>query len=146
MKKNLTHVTSELQRTKAMLSYIHEFSARQYHNPRGQQYFSMQSEREIGPVAAFQILHETYEIVSWAFAHTKIPVLIKAQGQVNFCTWKESAHILVEWHISIDMKNIKCLYGLGHGLNSLRCCIICNQTHVKHVVLTEQVKSVMSYL
>jgi hypothetical protein len=37
----------------------------------------------------------------------------------------------VEWHLSADMKTIKCMYGLGHGANAPNSCIYCMQQRTK---------------
>jgi hypothetical protein len=48
-------------------------------DPKSEGYFSVQSEREIWPVVAFQIPRETHTILQWVFSKTKIPTLIDAQ-------------------------------------------------------------------
>ena len=42
-------------------------------------YFSVQSEREIFPIASFQVIKESYDILKWVFDRTEIPKLIEAQ-------------------------------------------------------------------
>lgn len=109
------------------------------------EYFSVQSEREIWPVAAFQVPRETHEILSWVFSKTKIPNLIKAQGKGQMLHVPGVGSFAVEWHLACDMKTIKCLYGLKMGANSLQSCIYCNQERVKGKVVThEEVEKSMS--
>jgi hypothetical protein len=100
------------------------------------EYFSVQSEREIWPVATFQIPHETNEILSWVFNLTKIPDLIKAQGRGQLLEVPGIGSFTVEWHLAADMKTIKAMYGLKQGPNCPQCCIYCCQTRVKPVVGT----------
>jgi hypothetical protein len=42
-------------------------------------YFSVQSEEEIWPIACFQVLKETHEILKWVFQQTEFPAIIKSQ-------------------------------------------------------------------
>ena len=99
-------------------------------------YFSVQAKREIWPIAAFQIPCETHAILRWVFNLTKIPAVIKAQGAGQLLEVNGIGSFAVEWHIAADMKTIKAIYGLSQpGPNSPECCIYCNQTRVKHVVM-----------
>ena len=52
--------------------------------PNTTEYFSVQSEREIWPMASFQIPCEIHEILSCIFSKTKLPALIKAHEKVNY--------------------------------------------------------------
>ena len=105
-------------------------------DPESDRYFSIQAEREVWPIAAFQIPCETHAILSWVFNLTKIHAVIKAQGAGQLLEVNEVGSFAVEWHIVADMKTIKAIYGLSQGPNSPQCCIYYNQTQVKHVVMT----------
>ena len=48
-----------------------------------EKYFSVQSEHEIWPIAAFQVEKESYEVLSWMFGRTKFPRLISAIQWTN---------------------------------------------------------------
>ena len=110
------------------------------------EYFSVQSEREIWPIVAFQIPRETYEILRWMFNLTLIPSLISAQRHGQLLDVEGVGYFAVDWHIVANMKSIKCLYDLGQGdPNCPQCCIYCNQTRQKPCVLTtQQTKATMS--
>jgi len=103
-------------------------------NTKSKEYFSVQSEREIWPVATFQIPRETNEILSWIFNLTKIPTVIKAQGQGQLLEVLSVGSFIVEWHLVANMKTIKAMYGLKQGPNSPQSCIYSSQTQVKHMV------------
>ena len=105
-------------------------------HPKSQKYFSVQSEREIWPIAAFQIPRETHEILKVVFNSTNIPAMIKAQMAGQLLYVEGVGSFPVEWHLAADMKSIKSLYGLGQGPNSPQCCIFCNQTRIKPIVVT----------
>jgi hypothetical protein len=104
--------------------------------PNSDRYFSVQSEREIWPVASFQISRESNEILSWVFSKTKIPKLLQAQEDGQLLEVPGVGSFTVEWHLSADLKTIKCMYGLKLGANSLQSCIYCNHKQVKPIVST----------
>ena len=105
-------------------------------DPNSEEYFSVQSELEIWPIASFQVPRETHQILSWVFSQTKIPSLIKAQGARQLLEVLERGAFNVEWHLGADMKTIKCVYGLNMGANCLHSCIYCLQERKKTVVST----------
>lgn len=96
-----------------------------------ERYFSIQSEREIWPIASFQVPRESYDILKWVFDQTHIPSLIKLQGEGQLLNVPGIGDFSIEWHLAADMKTIKCVYGLKHGANSLHSCIYCCQERVK---------------
>ena len=105
-------------------------------DPKSDEYFSVQSEREIWPIASFQVPRETHEILNWVFSQTKIPALVKAQEEGQLLEVPDRGSFKVEWHLAADMKTIKCMFGLSMGANSLHCCIYCLQERKKTVVAT----------
>jgi len=84
-------------------------------DPNSSKYFSVQSEREIWPIASFQIPKESYDILNWVFSRTKIPELIKAQGAGQLLDVPGIGSFPIEWHLAADMKTLKCMYGLKWG-------------------------------
>jgi len=96
-----------------------------------ERYFSVQSEREICPIASFQVPRESHEILKWVFDQTQIPNLIKLQGEGLLLNVLGIGDFSIEWHLATDMKTIKCVYGLKHSANSLHSCIYCCQEQVK---------------
>ena len=99
-------------------------------------YFSLQSEREIWPVASFQVPKESYEILSWVFKKSTIPDLISAQENGQLLEVPGIGEFKVQWHLAADMKTIKVMYDLKHGANALHTCIYCMQERTKPVVTT----------
>ncbi len=99
-------------------------------------YFSVQSKTEIWPIACFEVAKESYEVLHWVFQQTQLPALIKAQDEGQLLTVEGVGNFKVEWHLSTDMKTIKCLYELKHGANATHSCIYCNQQRTKPMVGT----------
>lgn len=97
-------------------------------------YFSVQSEQEIWPVACFQVEKESHEVLDWVFRKTKFPDVISAQSSGQKLVVPGIGSFSVEWHLSADMKTIKCMYGLKHGPSSKMNCIYCEQERNKPVV------------
>ena len=81
-------------------------------------YISIQSEREIWPIGCFQVRKESHEVLSWVFSQTKIPALIAAQDNEQLLSVPGIRDFKVEWHLSAEMKTIKCIYGLSHGASA----------------------------
>lgn len=94
-----------------------------------QRYFSVQSEQEIWPVGCFQVGKESFEILDWVFRQTKYPEVIKAQTDGQLLEVPGRGSFAIEWHLSADMKTIKCMNGLQHGPSSKMNCIYCEQIH-----------------
>jgi len=99
-------------------------------------FFSVQSETEIWPIACFEVAKESNEVLHWVFQQTQFLALIKAQVEGRLLCVEGVGNFRVEWHLSADMKTIKCLYGLKHGANAIHSCIYCNQQRTKSVVGT----------
>ena len=99
-------------------------------------YFSVQSETKIWPIACFEVAKEFYDVLQWMFQQTQFPALIKAHDEGQLLTIEGVENFKVEWHLSADMKTIKCLYGLKHGANATYSCIYCNQQRTKPVLGT----------
>lgn len=94
------------------------------------EYIAVQSEREIWPIGCFQVRKESHEVLSWVFSQTKIPALIAAQDNGQLLSVPGIGDFKVEWHLSADMKTIKCMYGLSHGACSQYNCIYCSQVKI----------------
>ena len=94
-----------------------------------ERYFSVQSEQEIWPIGCFQVDKESYEILNWVFEQTRFPEVIKAQNEGQTLDVPGRGSFPVEWHMSADMKTIKCMNGLQHGPSCKMNCIYCEQIH-----------------
>jgi hypothetical protein len=101
-------------------------------------YFSAQSKLEIWPIACFQVHKESYDVLKWVFGQTKFPQVIQAQEDGQLLTVDGVGQFRVEWHLSADMKTIKCMYGLKHGANNKHSCIYCIQERSKPDVGTNE--------
>lgn len=99
-------------------------------------YFSVQSEREVWPIASFQVPKESHVVLDWVFKQTSIPGLIAAQDNGQLLMVPDVGEFKVQWHLSADMKTIKVMYGLKHGANCLHTCIYCNQERTKPTITT----------
>jgi len=79
---------------------------------------------------------ESYHILSWVFNQTKLSELISAQGAGQMLDILGVGSFKIEWHLSADMKTIKCLYGLSHGACAQMSCMYCCQKSTKATVGT----------
>jgi hypothetical protein len=96
-----------------------------------ERYFSVQSEQEIWPIGCFQVGKESYDILDWAFQQTKWPEVIAAQSRGQQLIVNGVGNFNIEWHLSADMKTIKCMNGLQHGPTSCMTCIYYEQLREK---------------
>ena len=80
--------------------------------PGTPKYFFVQSEREIWPLASFQVTKESHQVLDWVFKQTPIPALIEAQENGQLLEVPNVGSFKVQWHLAVDMKTIKCMYGL----------------------------------
>lgn len=101
-----------------------------------ERYFSVQSEQEIWPIGCFQVEKESYEILNWVFQQTKFPEVIKAQSEGQELEVPGRGSFTVEWHMSADMKTIKCMNGLQHGPCCKMNCIYCEQKYERAKTIT----------
>jgi hypothetical protein len=102
--------------------------------PGSPKYFSVQCERNVWPVANFQVAKESHEVLDWVFNQTGIPELIAAQENGQLLQVPGIGDFKIEWHFAGDMKSIKCMYGLKHGANTKHACIYCLQERTKPLV------------
>lgn len=108
-----------------------------------EKYFSVQSEQEIWPITCFEVQKETHEILKWVFQQTEFPAIIKSQEEGKELEVPGVGNFKVEWHLTADMKTIKCMYGLKHGSNAKHSCIYCLQErHRPEVVYEVQARKV----
>ena len=87
--------------------------------------FSVQSEYEIWPIASFQVYKESHECLKWVFEKAGFLDIVKAQNDGQLLVVDGFGEFKVEWHLSCDMKTIKCLYGMSHGAMATHSCIYC---------------------
>lgn len=101
-----------------------------------ERYFSVQSEQEIWPIGCFQVEKESHEILNWVFEQTRFPEVIAAQNAGQLLEVPGRGSFTVEWHLSADMKTIKCMNGLQHGPSCKMNCIYCEQKHERAKTVT----------
>lgn len=99
-------------------------------------YFSVQSEIEIWPIACFEVAKQSHEVLHRVFQQTQFPTFIKAHNGGLLLYVEGVGNFKLEWHLSADMKTIKCLYALKRGANAIHSCIYYNQQRTKLVVET----------
>lgn len=88
--------------------------------------FSVQSEKEIWWLGAFEVLKETHEVLAWVFSMTPwITKVIKAQLEGEKLEVDGIGTFDVEWHLGGDLKIIKCILGCKQGASSLLPCPYC---------------------
>ena len=97
----------------------------------GQEYFGVQSEKNIWWLAAFTLYKETYDSLKWYLHQTNIPSIIAQQSE------GQTLHVLgvgsfeVEWHMAGDLKTLKCMLGCKLGATTLFPCIYCLHSRVE---------------
>lgn len=101
-----------------------------------ERYFSIQSEQEIWPVAMFQVEKVSYDVLSWIFGKSNLPAVIAAKSDGQRLHVPGVGEFDVEWHVTADMKTIKCMYGLQSGPACVMNCIYCDQKRIKPTVAT----------
>ena len=94
--------------------------------------FSVQSEKEIWWLGAFEVPKETHDVLAWMFS--RIPFITDViQAQIA----GERLDVLgvgifdVDWHLGGDLKTIKCMLGCKQGANSLYPCPFCIKGYKK---------------
>ena len=94
--------------------------------------FSVQSEKEIWWLGAFEVPKETHDVLSWMF--TRIPFItevIKAQIAGEKLEVEGLGTFNVDWHLGGDLKTIKCMLGCKQGANCLYPCPFCIRGYKK---------------
>jgi hypothetical protein len=89
--------------------------------------FLVQSENEIWPISSFEVYKESHDCLKWMFDKTSYPTVVKAQNGGQSLVVDGIGEFKVEWHMSCDMKTVKCLYGMSHGALATHSCIYCCQ-------------------
>ena len=109
-----------------------------------ERYFSVQSEQEIWSIACFLVVKVSYEVLKWTFAQTKFPEVIAAQELGQPLVVPDIGTFKVEWRLNVNMKTIKCMYGLKGGVMSKFACVYCNQEREKSLVVSAPTASLIA--
>jgi hypothetical protein len=94
--------------------------------------FSVQSEKDIWWLGAFEVPKETHEVLAWMFARIPwITEVIHTQLAGEKLDVEGFGTFDVEWHLGGDLKTIKCFLGCKQGANSLYPCPFCTRGYKK---------------
>ena len=88
--------------------------------------FSVQSEKELWWLGAFEVPKETNEVLAWVFDRIPwITDVIKAQIQGEKLEVEGLGAFTVDWHLGGDLKTVKCVLGCEQGANTINPCPFC---------------------
>ena len=102
--------------------------------PSISQYFNVQFECEVYPFDCFQVEKESHTILSWVFKQNKFPKSIVAQESGQLLKVLRVGDLKIQWHISANMKSMKCLYGQSHGAQAKLVCMFYLQESTKNII------------
>ena len=100
------------------------FQGEEGKDPKGGQgeHFSVQSEKNIWWLAAFQV---RWDVLEWYFNASGLKNVINGQYEGEELEVEGMGSFKVEWHLACDLKTLKCMYGCKHGANTKFPCIYC---------------------
>ena len=87
---------------------------------------------------------ESYEVLKWTYGQTKFPEVIATQEARQPLVVPEIGTFKVEWHLSVHMKTITCMYGLSSGAMSKFVCVYYNQEREKCLVVSAPIASLVA--
>lgn len=90
-----------------------------------QNYYGVQSEKNIWWQAAWVLPHESHDTLRWYFTGTGIDQIISRQVNGEKLDVPRIGSFDIEWHLGGDLKTIKCMLGCKIGENTLFPCIYC---------------------
>ena len=90
-----------------------------------EEYFGVQSDRNIWWLLAAEVPHENYDILKWYLNCTGIPNIIALQQAGQKLDVPGYGAYDIEWHLGGDLKTLKCMLGCKGGANTLFPCIYC---------------------
>ena len=85
------------------------------------------------------MLKESHEILKWVFSQIQLPTLIAAQDNGQKLEVEGFGSFSMEWHLTTDMKTIKCMYELKYGPNAQHSGIYCDQKQKKPQIVSEAI-------
>lgn len=104
-------------------------------------YFSVQADKNLWPIACCEVSKESNSQLRWIFARTNFPSIIQAQENGKKLYVPGMGEYDVEWHLSANMKTIKCMYGFQGGANAKYSCIYCLQERTKRYILGSEAQA-----
>lgn len=90
-----------------------------------QQYYGVQSKKNIWWQSAWALPHESHDTLRWYFAKSGIDRIISLQVHGQMLQVSGYGDFDVEWHLGGDLKTLKCMLGCKGGANTLFPCIFC---------------------
>ena len=100
-----------------------------------QEYYGVQSERNIWWQAAWALPHEDHDSLRWYFTQTSIWEVIQRQTNGEVLQVPGIGAFEIEWHLGGDLKTLKCMLGTKHGANTLFPCIYCYHPNVPSIAM-----------
>ncbi|KAH7424245.1 hypothetical protein KP509_12G097000 [Ceratopteris richardii] len=83
---------------------------------------------ELWWVGCAQVPSESHKTLKWLFSQTNIPNVIQGHHVGELLNVKDYGNFQVEWHLSGDLKTLKCMFGISGGANSKYPCLYCMQS------------------
>ena len=90
-----------------------------------QDYYGIQSEKNIWWQAEWVLPKENYDTLRWYFEHSGIQHVISCQVNGQTLDVPGAGCFNIEWHLGGNLKTIKCMLGCKHGANALFSCVYC---------------------
>ena len=87
--------------------------------------FSVQSEKNIWWLGAFEVDSEDFKILHWVFHKTSIPSIINSQEGGTMLHVEGFGDYRVQWHMAGDLKTLKCMYNISKGPIAKSPCLYC---------------------
>ena len=114
--RKLERVSITLMNRALTLSQIHEITTEN---------FSVQSEKNLWWLGAFEVDSEDFKVLQWVFNNTSIPSIIDAQEKGELLHVEGFGDYKVEWHMAGDLKTLKCMYNISKGPIAKSPCLYC---------------------
>lgn len=111
---------------------------------RKQDYFGVQSEKNIWWQAAWTLPHEDQETLRWYFNRTGIQEVVQRQTSGELLHVPGIGAFQVEWHLGGDLKTLKCMLGTKMGANTMFPCIYCCHPKMPNEALGRGKKGMMA--
>lgn len=88
-------------------------------------HYKIQSEMELWWIGSAQVPVESHHTLKWLFLKTNIPKVIEEQNAGEHLHVENMGNFRVEWHLSADLKALKCMFGVCGGANTSYPCLYC---------------------
>ena len=113
--KKLERVSITLMNRALTVSQTHDITEK----------FSVQSEKNLWWLGAFEVDSEDFKVLHWVFHNTSIPTIINAQEEGALLHVEGFGDYRVEWHMAGDLKTLKCMYNKSKGPIAKSPCLYC---------------------